>query len=134
MYERPFSEPLRQALLHGVRAERPRGHRRRLLRPCRWPALQHGHGDPHARPCGVTAVSQTAGAETVLCGEAELPYALLGYVTDYANGVSAEATPVSELARLVAASTDAFAASLTPRCGQLAGAAPPAVGVHLRFG
>src|SRR5215207_2441311 len=29
--------------------------------------------------CGVTAVSQTAGPETVLCGEAELPYALLGY-------------------------------------------------------
>ncbi len=36
---------------------------------------------------GVTAVSQTAGPETVLCGEAELPYALLGYATDYANGV-----------------------------------------------
>ena len=30
--------------------------------------------------CGVTAVSQTAGPETVLCGEAELPYALLGFL------------------------------------------------------
>ena len=37
--------------------------------------------------CGVTAVSQTAGPETVLCGELELPYALIGFVTDYANEV-----------------------------------------------
>ena len=44
--------------------------------------------------CGVTAVSQTGGPETVLCGEAELPYALLGYATDYANGVQDEPTPV----------------------------------------
>ena len=41
----------------------------------------------HARGGGVTAVSQTAGPETVLAGEAEIPYALLGYATDYANGV-----------------------------------------------
>ena len=41
--------------------------------------------------CGVTVVSQTAGPETVLAGEAEIPYALLGYATDYANGVKAEA-------------------------------------------
>ena len=48
---------------------------------------------------GVTAVSQTAGPETVLCGEAELPYALLGFLTDYANGVKDEATPVETLVR-----------------------------------
>ena len=34
---------------------------------------------------GVTAVSQTAGPETVLAGEAELPFALVGYATDYAE-------------------------------------------------
>ena len=39
------------------------------------------------RQAGVTAVSQTAGPETVLAGEAVLPYALVGYATDYANGV-----------------------------------------------
>src|SRR5207247_213700 len=50
---------------------------------------------------GVTAVSQTAGPETALAGEAELPYALLGYATDYANGVKEEATPVEELLRLL---------------------------------
>ena len=58
---------------------------------------------------GVTAVSQTAGPETVLAGEAELPFALVGYATDYANGVQAEATPVERLLELIAASTDAFA-------------------------
>ncbi len=37
--------------------------------------------------CGVVAVSQTGGPETVLCGELELPFALIGFVTDYANEV-----------------------------------------------
>ena len=53
--------------------------------------------------------SQTAGPETVLCGEAELPYGLIGYATDYANGVSEVATPVEELLRLIGASSDVFA-------------------------
>ena len=57
----------------------------------------------------MTAVSQTAGPETVLAGEAELPFALVGYATDYANGVQAEATPVERLLELIAASTDTFA-------------------------
>ena len=62
---------------------------------------------------GVTAVSQTAGPETVLAGEAKVPYALLGYATDYANGVKPEApTPVEELIRLVEASTATFARTL----------------------
>jgi purine nucleoside phosphorylase len=62
---------------------------------------------------GVTAVSQTAGPETVLCGEAELPFALLGYATDYANGVSDVPTPVDELLRLIESSTSVFASVLT---------------------
>ena len=60
--------------------------------------------------CGVTAVSQTAGPETVLSGEAELPYALLGFLTDYANGVHEEPTPVETLIEMMAASTETFAA------------------------
>ena len=62
--------------------------------------------------CGVTAVSQTAGPETVLAGEIELPYALLGYATDYANGVQDEPTPVQTLLDMMAASTETFAAVL----------------------
>ena len=42
-------------------------------------------------------VSQTAGPEVVLAGELEIPYALLGFGVDYANGVKREPTPVDEL-------------------------------------
>ena len=57
-------------------------------------------------------MSQTAGPETVLCGELELPYALLGFLTDYANGVQDEATPVETLVEMMAASTETFASIL----------------------
>jgi purine nucleoside phosphorylase len=82
---------------------------------------------------GVTAVSQTAGPETVLCGEAELPYALLGYATDYANGVSEEATPVEELLRLIGASTDVFRSVLGHALPKVAAADVAAPGVNYRF-
>jgi purine nucleoside phosphorylase len=68
---------------------------------------------------GVTAVSQTAGPETVLAGEAELPFALIGYATDYANGVQPEPTPVERLQELIAASTDSFARVLTAAVPQV---------------
>src|SRR4030081_42075 len=64
------------------------------------------------RAAGVTAVSQTGGPEAVLCGEAALPYALMGYATDYANGVAAEPTSVEELIRLMGESTGTFASVL----------------------
>ena len=83
--------------------------------------------------CGVTAVSQTAGPETVLAGEAELPFALLGYVTDYANGVQAEATPVARLLELMAASTETFAAVLAAALPRVDEAALAPTGMVYRF-
>jgi purine nucleoside phosphorylase len=83
--------------------------------------------------CGVTAVSQTAGPETVLCAELELPYALLGFATDYANGVQDEATPVQTLLDLMAQSTDAFARVLAAAVPRAAGADLAAPGVVYRF-
>jgi purine nucleoside phosphorylase len=82
---------------------------------------------------GVTAVSQTAGPETVLCGEAELPYALLGYATDYANGVSEEPTPVEELLRLIDASKGVFRQVLGRALARVADAAIEPPGVVYRF-
>ena len=82
---------------------------------------------------GVTAVSQTAGPETVLCGELELPYALLGYATDYANGVSDEPTPVDELLRLIGASKDVFRSVLGHALPKVAGADLSPPGVMYRF-
>jgi purine nucleoside phosphorylase len=83
--------------------------------------------------CGVTAVSQTAGPETVLAGEAELPFALVGYATDYANGVQAEATPVERLLELIAASTGTFARLLEATLPRIDRAALAPAGIVYRF-
>jgi len=133
IYEDPFSEGVRQALLAGCRdagvpardggcyghVDGPRFNTRAEIRSL---AL-----------AGVTAVSQTAGPETVLAGEAEIPYGLLGYATDYANGVKDEATPVEELLRLIGASTEVFASALAHALPRLAETAPSAPGVIYRF-
>ena len=83
--------------------------------------------------CGVTAVSQTAGPETVLSAELELPYALLGYATDYANGVQDEATPVQTLLDMMAASAGTFAAVLARAVPRAEAAALSPAGVVYRF-
>ena len=133
IFEDPYAPPLRAALLEaGARA-----------------GLQirdggcYGHVDgPRFNTkaeirglaaAGVTAVSQTAGPETVLAGEAELPFALVGYATDYANGVQAEATPIERLLDLIAASTDAFASLLATALPLIDGAAAAPAGVVYRF-
>jgi 5'-methylthioadenosine phosphorylase len=133
IFDSPFSEPLRRALLDGARevglAPRDGG--------C------YGHVDgPRFNTrteirmlmqAGVTAVSQTAGPETVLAGEAKVPYALLGYATDYANGVKPEEpTPVEELVRLIEASTETFARTLAAAVPRVA-AAPEPVGTHFSW-
>ena len=82
---------------------------------------------------GVTAVSQTAGPETVLAGEAELPFALVGYATDYANGVQPEPTPVERLLELIAASTETFARLLEAALPRIDAAALAPAGVVYRF-
>ena len=82
---------------------------------------------------GVTAVSQTAGPETVLAGEAELPFALIGYATDYANGVQPEPTPVERLLELIAASTETFARVLAAAVPQVDEAALAPAGIVYRF-
>ncbi len=87
--------------------------------------------------CGVCAVSQTGGPETVLCGELELPFALVGFVTDYANEVvPGQPTPVTTLFELVERSTSVFAALLHEALPRIASAAPPpmAAGTVVRFG
>jgi purine nucleoside phosphorylase len=133
IYDRPFAEALRSALLAGAgeagapvrdggcygHVDGPRFNTRAEIR-----ALQ---------VAGVTAVSQTAGPETVLCGEAELPYALVGYATDYANGVTEEPTPVEELIRLIGASTDVFARTLAAAVGRVRTEDVAPVGTHFRF-
>jgi 5'-methylthioadenosine phosphorylase len=74
---------------------------------------------------GVSAVSQTAGPEVVLAGEARLPFALVGYVTDHANGVVDPPTPPETLERLFRASGEVFQ-DLLARAVPALGAEPPA--------
>jgi purine nucleoside phosphorylase len=84
--------------------------------------------------CGVVAVSQTGGPETVLCGELELPFALVGFVTDYANEVvPGEPTPVATLIELMGRSTAVFADLLAIAVNRLSGEAPAPGGTMYRF-
>jgi purine nucleoside phosphorylase len=79
-------------------------------------------------------VSQTAGPETVLAGEAGIPYGLLGYATDYANGVKPEEpTPVEELVRLVGASAGVFAQTLAAALPRIDSAELEPIGSHFAF-
>jgi purine nucleoside phosphorylase len=133
IYEDPYAEGLRAPLLEA--AER-----------CGLPMRDggcYGHVDgPRFNTraeirglaaAGVTAVSQTAGPETVLAGEAELPFALVGYATDYANGVQAEATPMERLLELIAASTETFARLLEDALPRIDAGALAPTGVVYRF-
>jgi purine nucleoside phosphorylase len=133
IYEGPFSASLRSALLGGAAAagvpvvnggcyghvDGPRFNTRAEIRGL--------------AAAGVTAVSQTAGPETVLAGEAELPYALLGYLTDYANGVAAEPTAVDTLVAMMERSTEAFATVLRAALPLAAAAEPSPPGIVYRF-
>jgi 5'-methylthioadenosine phosphorylase len=84
--------------------------------------------------CGVSAVSQTGGPETVLCGELELPFALVGLVTDYANEVRrGEPTPVSTMIELMGRSPRVFASVLRGAVVRLAAEPPAPVGSVYRF-
>ena len=131
IFDRPFCEGLRSALIGSARAGgvevRPTG--------C------YGHVDGprfNSRTeisalafVGVCAVSQTIGPEAVLAGEAELPFAVVGYLTDYANGVIPEPEPVEALTARIAEAPRVLAAVVRDALPRV-GAVPP-VGTVLRL-
>ncbi len=133
IYEDPYAPPLRAALLEAAaetgltmrdggcygHVDGPRFNTKAEIRG--------------VAAAGVTAVSQTAGPETVLAGEAQLPFALVGYATDYANGVQAEPTPVERLLELIAASTGTFARLLGATLPRIDRAALAPAGIVYRF-
>jgi purine nucleoside phosphorylase len=130
----PFSEDIRSALEAAASAS---GHAFRA-----GGAYGHVDGPRFNTPseiaqlaaCGVVAVSQTAGPETVLCGELELPFALIGFVTDYANGVApGEPTAVATLAELMGRSSQVFADVLGAAVQRIDAEAPDAAGTMFRF-
>ena len=133
IYEDPYSPTLRRALLEGARAANLTARDGGCYGHVDGPRFNTKAEIRGLAACGVTAVSQTAGPETVLCGEAGLPFALLGYATDYANGVQAEPTPVERLLELIAASTETFARVLTAALPLIDGAALAPTGVNYKF-
>ena len=133
IYEDPYSPALRAALLAGAREAgvtiRDGGCYGHVDGP-RFNTKAEIRGLAAA---GVTAVSQTAGPETVLAGEVELPFALVGYATDYANGVQPEPTPVETLLELIAASTQTFARVLEAALPRVDESALAPAGIVYRF-
>ena len=111
IYDRPYASDLREALLAGAEAAGREARDGGVYGHVDGPRFNTVSEIRQLAAAGVTAVSQTAGAETVLFGEAEIPYALIGFTTDYANGV-AEGTPIEELVELMGASTAIFASVL----------------------
>jgi purine nucleoside phosphorylase len=112
IYERPYCEPLRAALVQAAADAGVHGRDGGCYGHVDGPRFNTRAEIAQLAHAGVTAVSQTGGPETVLFGEAEIPFALMGFATDYANGVKPAATPVEELVRLMGESTDRFAAVL----------------------
>src|SRR5829696_7279910 len=133
IFEEPFSAQLRAALLRGAEVAGVEVRDGGCYGHVDGPRFNTKAEIRGLAACGVTAVSQTGGPETVLCGEAELPYALLGYATDYANGVKDEATPVQTLLDMMAASTATFAAVLAAAVPRAAAADLAPAGMVYRF-
>ncbi len=133
VYEGPFSEPLRAALLDGASSAGLQARDGGCYGHVDGPRFNTRAEIRMLASCGVSAVSQTAGPETVLCGEAQLPYALLGYVTDYANGVTREATPVAQLTELMGRSTAALGAALAGALALIEPSAVPVTGTHISW-
>ncbi|MDQ6915330.1 MAG: MTAP family purine nucleoside phosphorylase [Actinomycetota bacterium] len=131
--ERPYCEPLRQALVEGAAAAGVHARDGGCYGHVDGPRFNTRTEIARLAHAGVTAVSQTGGPETVLCGEAQLPYALMGFATDYANGVKPAATPVDELIRLMGESTARFAAVLAATLPQLDAEALEPPGLVYRF-
>lgn len=122
IFDRPFSEPLRETLLQAAGAEQLSTVAGGCYGHVDGPRFNSRSEIALLAAAGVRAVSQTAGPEVVLAGEAELPMALLGYVTDYANGVARTPTPIEELLLRMRESSEVFAqvvAQAVPRIGQL---------------
>jgi 5'-methylthioadenosine phosphorylase len=133
IYDRPFCEPLRAALVAGAARAGVEGRDGGCYGHVDGPRFNSRSEIAALAAAGVTAVSQTAGAETVLAGELELPYALMGFATDYANGVTPVGTPVDELIALMAQSGERFAAVIAAALPALVEMALDSPGVVYRF-
>jgi purine nucleoside phosphorylase len=130
----PFSPGLRSALVEAAAAAGHTGRDGGTYGHVDGPRFNTPSEIAQLAASGVTAVSQTGGPETVLCGELELPYALIGFVTDYANQVRpGEPTPVEKLIELMGAGSAVFAAVLQGAIERISATAPQPAGTVYRL-
>jgi purine nucleoside phosphorylase len=131
----PYSDDVRRALLEGAARAGHSAHDGGIYGHVDGPRFNTPTEIAQLAAWGVVAVSQTGGPETVLCGELEMPYALIGFVTDYANEVRpGEPTPVATLIELMGQSPGKFADVLREALPVLAASAPLPAGTVYRFG
>jgi purine nucleoside phosphorylase len=130
----PFSEAVRRALVEAAAQSGLRARDGGIYGHVDGPRFNTPAEIAALAAAGVSAVSQTAGPESVLCGELELPYALIGFVTDYANEVvPGEPTPVATLIELMGASTQSFADVVAGALPRIAAGEPRPAGTVYRF-
>jgi len=130
----PYSAGVRTALLEAAAESGHRAHDGGVYGHVDGPRFNTPAEIAQLAACGVTAVSQTGGPETVLCGELELPFALTGFVTDYANEVlPGQPTSVATLSELMRCSGAVFAEVLAGAVRRLAGERPAPAGAMYRF-
>ncbi len=112
IYELPYGEAVRAGVVAGARSAGLEVRDGGVYGHVDGPRLNTVSEIAQLGAAGVAAVSQTGGPETVLAGEARLPFALVGFVTDHANGVMEELTPAETLGRLFGESSGVFQRAL----------------------
>ncbi len=122
IFDHPFSDDLRNSLLTAGKESEAKILTSGVYGHVDGPRFNSRTEISALAALGVTAISQTGGPETVLAGESQLPYALVGYVTDYANGVANTPEPIEALIARMRVSADRFA--------ELIRAALPLVNAH----
>ena len=116
IFEDPFSAELRAALLAGAAGGRAcRCATAAATATSTARASTRRRRSAGSPPAASPPSRRPPGRRRCCAARLELPYALLGYATDYANGVQDEATPVQTLLDMMAASTETFAAVLAAR-------------------
>lgn len=131
VYERALSDGARAALVEGARAAgatvRPGG----VYGHVDGPRFNTRSEIAALAGVGVSAVSQTAGPEVVLAGEARMAFGLLGFVTDHANGVTDELTPAEVVETMFRSSAAVLSAALRASLPHLTRLDPRPAGVIL---
>jgi 5'-methylthioadenosine phosphorylase len=131
IFDRPFSDGLRSALIESARGQDVEVAQTGCYGHVDGPRFNSRTEIAALATFGVCAVSQTVGPEVVLAGEAEVPIAVVGYLTDYANGVMPEPEPVSALTARIAEAPHVLAAVVRDALPRIGGAS--ASGTLLRL-